>query len=63
MKKLFNPEKYGMAICSLCKGEGKLRKKPDGFNVCARCGGFGLIKKEKEPLENRMITKERGEVN
>jgi DnaJ-class molecular chaperone len=50
--KMFNPEKYGMAVCPLCKGKGKIRKKPDKFNVCTGCGGFGLIKKEKEPPEN-----------
>jgi len=52
MDKNFNPEKYGMAICPLCKGKGKLFKNPDGYNVCTRCGGFGLIKEEKDPLEN-----------
>lgn len=50
--KMFHPEKYGMAVCPLCKGKGKLRRKPDKFNVCTGCGGFGLIKKEKEPPEN-----------
>ena len=48
---MFNPEKYGMEVCPLCKGKGKIRKKPDEFNVCTGCGGFGLIKKEKEPLK------------
>jgi len=50
MDKSFNPEKYGMAVCPLCEGKGKLLKNPHDFNVCTRCGGFGLIKKEKEPL-------------
>ena len=54
MDRIFNPEKYGMVICPLCKGKGKSLKNPDGFNVCKRCGGFGLIKKEKEPLENNI---------
>jgi DnaJ-class molecular chaperone len=49
--KMFNPEKYGMEVCPLCKGKGKIRKKPDEFSVCTGCGGFGLIKKEKEPLK------------
>jgi DnaJ-class molecular chaperone len=49
--KMFNPAKYGMEVCPLCKGKGKIRKKPDEFNVCTGCGGFGLIKKEKEPLK------------
>jgi DnaJ-class molecular chaperone len=52
MDKNFDPEKYGMAICPLCNGKGKLLKTPDGYNVCTRCGGFGLIKVEKDPLEN-----------
>ena len=43
-----------MAICPLCKGKGKLRKKPNDFDVCTRCGGFGLIKEEKETLENKI---------
>jgi DnaJ-class molecular chaperone len=47
--KIFNPEKYGMEVCPLCKGKGKIGKKPGEFNVCTGCGGFGLIK--KEPLK------------
>jgi len=47
--KMFNPEKYGMEVCPLCKGKGKIGKKPGELNVCRECGGFGLIKKEKEP--------------
>jgi DnaJ-class molecular chaperone len=50
--KRFKPEKYGMAVCPLCKGKGKLRKKPGEFHVCTGCGGFGLIKKEKQSPEN-----------
>ncbi|MGB7573729.1 MAG: hypothetical protein WBN53_07690 [Thermodesulfobacteriota bacterium] len=49
--KMFNPEKYGMEVCPLCKGKGKIGKKPGELNVCTGCGGFGLIKKEKEPLK------------
>jgi DnaJ-class molecular chaperone len=48
MGKPFNPEKYNMAFCPLCKGDGKLPKNPDGFDICIGCGGFGLIKKEKK---------------
>ena len=47
--KMFNPEKYGMEVCPLCKGKGKIDKKPGELNVCTGCGGFGLIK--KEPLK------------
>jgi len=50
MEKTFNPEKYNMAFCPLCNGNGKLPKNPDGFDVCKECGGFGLIKKESEIL-------------
>ena len=46
MDKTFDPEKYGMTFCPLCKGDGKLAKMPEGFEVCKECGGFGLIKKE-----------------
>lgn len=49
--KMFNPEKYGMEVCPLCKGKGKIGKKPGELNVCTGCGGFGLIKKEKESLK------------
>jgi len=46
MGKTFDPEKYGMSFCPLCRGDGKLAKTPEGFEVCKECGGFGLIKKE-----------------
>jgi len=43
----FDPGRYGMIYCPVCKGSGKL------FNgvekeVCKICGGFGFIKKEEE---------------
>jgi DnaJ-class molecular chaperone len=60
MGKTFNPEKYNMGICPLCKGNGKLPKHPDGFDVCRRCGGFGLIKKAMkifEEVENKRSEK------
>jgi DNA-binding NarL/FixJ family response regulator len=47
MGKTFEPGKYNMALCPLCKGEGRLPKTPDGFDVCKECGGFGFIKREK----------------
>ncbi|MGD0918100.1 MAG: hypothetical protein ABSB22_16745 [Thermodesulfobacteriota bacterium] len=49
MDKIFDPGKYGMVICPLCKGKGKVLEDPDGFSICRRCGGFGLIKKDEEP--------------
>lgn len=48
MGKTFDPTKFNMVLCPLCKGEGRLPKKPDGFDVCKECGGFGFIKREKE---------------
>ena len=59
MGKTFDPEKYNMALCPLCKGEGRLAKNPDGFDVCKECGGFGFIKKEIgifEEVENEEQT-------
>jgi len=46
MDKTFDPEKYEMTFCPLCRGDGKLAKTPEGFEVCKECGDFGLIKKE-----------------
>lgn len=51
MEKTFNPEKYNMTFCPLCKGIGKLPKSPYGLDVCKKCGGSGLIKKESEIFE------------
>jgi DnaJ-class molecular chaperone len=51
MGKIFNPEKYNMIFCPLCRGKGKLLKNPDGFVVCEKCGGSGLVKKEEEAFE------------
>jgi hypothetical protein len=31
MFNIFDPEKYGMIICSDCNGNGKLAKDPEGF--------------------------------
>ncbi len=44
----FNPERYGMIYCPVCKGTGKLFNEAEGKVVCRICGGFGLIKSEKE---------------
>ena len=59
MGKIFNPEKYNMVLCPLCKGKGRLPKNPDGFDVCRKCEGFGFIKKEMgilEEVENKEQT-------
>ncbi len=56
MGRAFDPEKYNMAFCPLCNGNGKLPGKSDGQHVCKECGGFGLIKKEAgvfDEVENK----------
>ena len=55
MGKTFDPTKYNMVFCPLCKGKGRLDKNPDGFVVCKECGGFGFIKNESEILESLKI--------
>jgi CheY-like chemotaxis protein len=47
MGKTFEPGKYNMVLCPLCKGKGRLDENPDGFDVCKECAGFGFIKREK----------------
>jgi rRNA maturation endonuclease Nob1 len=44
----FNPDKYGMIYCPVCKGLGKSFNEANRGDVCKICGGFGLIKKEEE---------------
>lgn len=48
MVRRFNPEKYGMIYCPVCKGIGKLFDELWEGSVCQMCGGFGLIRKEEE---------------
>jgi rRNA maturation endonuclease Nob1 len=48
MGRRFNPDRYGMIYCPVCKGSGKLFTGVEGGVVCKICGGFGLIKKEEE---------------
>ena len=43
----FNPERYGMIYCPVCKGAGKFFDEGEARVVCNICGGFGLIKKKK----------------
>jgi uncharacterized OB-fold protein len=48
--KSFNPEKYGMLVCPVCKSDGYV-----GYpkrQCCPKCGGFGFIKKEKETSDH-----------
>jgi len=45
-KKIFQPEKYGMIICSNCDGNGYIQN-PER-QPCPKCGGFGFVKKETE---------------
>jgi DnaJ-class molecular chaperone len=50
----FNPEKYAMAVCPSCKGNGYIltpKRKP-----CPKCGGFGFVKKEPEKDVNTSQT-------
>ena len=48
MGRRFNPERYGMIYCPVCKGRGKLFNAVGEGSVCKMCGGFGFIKKEEE---------------
>jgi DnaJ-class molecular chaperone len=43
-KKTFDPARYGMVVCSDCKGDGYVLR--SNRQCCPKCGGFGLIKKE-----------------
>ena len=42
MGRRFNPDKYGMIYCPVCKGSGKLLNDVEGGVVCKVCGGFGF---------------------
>ena len=46
--KYFDPNRFGMKSCPVCKGTGKLLNDLEGEVVCSICGGFGFIKKEGE---------------
>jgi len=49
MKKI-DPEKYGMVVCPVCKGNGYVQN--PNRQCCPKCGAFGFIKKEKEACNN-----------
>lgn len=52
----FNPERYGMICCPVCKGSGKFFNGVERGAVCKICGGFGFIKKEQENnLDDRRV--------
>jgi ribosomal protein S27E len=51
MGRRFNPDKYGMIYCPVCKGSGKLFDEAERQIVCKVCGGFGLIRKQASDLE------------
>jgi ribosomal protein S27E len=40
MGRCFNPDRYGMIYCPVCKGSGKLFNKAKRRVVCKTCGGF-----------------------
>jgi len=52
MDKKFNPEKFGMMICPLCDGYGRIRF-PDDVKVCQNCGGFGFIREEGKSVDQK----------
>jgi len=51
MNKTFDPEKYGMVVCPLCKGKGFIINPKR--ECCQKRGGFGFIKKENGPEGDR----------
>jgi len=46
IKKIFNPERYGMVLCLRCISRGYIQNPKR--QCCPKCGGFGFIKKEEE---------------
>ncbi len=52
MDKEFNPGKYGMMVCPVCAGHGRIRN-PDNVKACHNCGGFGSIRKEENTLNQK----------
>jgi uncharacterized protein YbaR (Trm112 family) len=48
-QKHFDPEKFGMVACPICKSEGYVQNSKR--QCCPKCGGFGFIKDERENLE------------
>lgn len=56
MGRRFNPDRYEMMYCPICKGSGKIINGLAGRVVCKVCGGFGLVKKHKIGLEEGVRT-------
>ncbi len=52
MDKQFSPQKYGMAVCPVCNGDGRIRSLSE-IRVCQNCGGFGLIKEEVNSFDQK----------
>jgi uncharacterized OB-fold protein len=48
--KKFNPEKYGMAVCPVCKSKGYVQNPKR--QCCPKCGGFGFTIKGEESCRN-----------
>ncbi len=55
MSSHFNPERYGMIYCPVCKGIGKFFNGIEGGVVCKICGGFGLIRKEEKNIPDNWV--------
>jgi len=45
-KKIFNPEKYGMTVCSSCDSRGFIQNPKR--RCCPTYGGFGFVIREAE---------------
>jgi len=56
MSRRFNPDRYGMVYCPVCKGSGKLLNGVEAGVVCKVCGGFGFVKKQKNGSEEGVRT-------
>jgi hypothetical protein len=54
MDESFDPERYGMVYCPVCKGSGKLFDGVEEEAVCKACGGFGLVKKYEPGLSEEV---------
>jgi len=52
MDRKFSPEKYGMMVCPVCNGYGRIWS-PDEVRVCQNCGGFGFIREEAKNPDQR----------
>ncbi|HXX35402.1 MAG TPA: hypothetical protein VEM15_13090 [Thermodesulfobacteriota bacterium] len=54
MEGKFSPEKYGMVVCPVCDGYGRMHSPDDvDVKVCQNCGGFGFIKKEGKRFDRK----------